>query len=675
MSDGDGPRWRPSLSVDRQALLNLAFIAAVFCAAALPVTAAVIAGSGTPVQGEITITTNNGPQVDWQEPSDGEVDFRAEMFPDDNTVVWNSTAGNMTVSSVGRTDATVNVITGAWTRTSAIETNGRALTLNPEDKAHVVVDGGVTAVDFRPASAVQAGDSSVDFRYAADSSGTVQVTGLQPNTQYAGTTGTGKNLGGFTTDGSGRGTVPVVQSAETEAFIYETSPPAIDSASPADGANLESDDAELSATVSDPDFVTSSGDTVTVTFYLNGNQVQQTPISSNQTVTADVQPPLGQQSTWHVEVEDNYGNTDSIAQRTFNTPADLRIYQESQPTQLVDDVNLTVRFFPLQEGGQVVTRTTDSGVLNMTGLPADERFAVTVSNDTDGYVYRRVVVDSLYETNEVYLLNESVESSQVVFELQDPTGTFPPSSTILYVEKPITKNGTTEYKTVAGDVFGASSRFPAILQDDTRYRLRVATADGEDERMLGYYTVYGNAVEPLKIQRIEPSADVNETGVVYGGLQGEGNNTQLAVRFRGGESDTTVEYNVTDSSGTIIVPTTTTTASRFAHVYPVDPDGSYTVAYTITYADGSTQTGSFVAGDVGGIAGRFDIDAQVMSLLSWLLIVASMGLVVIINPKLAPIAGSGMATALTLIGTVAIPGPMLGIAGAISVLALFGGDQ
>jgi hypothetical protein len=52
-----------------------------------------------------------------------------------------------------------------------------------------------------------------------------------------------------------------------------------------------------------------------------------------------------------------------------------------------------------------------------------------------------------------------------------------------------------------------------------------------------------------------------------------------------------------------------------------------------------------------------------------------MGLIVIVQPRLAPIGGVGVATALTIVGTVAIPMPLLGIGGAIGVMTVAGGGR
>jgi hypothetical protein len=137
-----------------------------------------------------------------------------------------------------------------------------------------------------------------------------------------------------------------------------------------------------------------------------------------------------------------------------------------------------------------------------------------------------------------------------------------------------------------------------------------------------------------------------------------------------------VEYRVEYANGTVFIANTTVQANRFADIYPLPAgtpdDVGFLVEYTIT-RNGETTSGEFRAGAIGAIAGRFPIDPQVLSIVSWGFILATMGLVVIVSPRLAPAGGTGMAAALTIIGTVAIPAPIIGIAGAVSVLALVGG--
>ncbi len=452
------------------------------------------------------------------------------------------------------------------------------------------------------------------------------------------------------------------------------------SATPQAGGDFSKTNRTLSIQVNDSQFGSVQGDEVTATFYVNGSEVGTETVTSNGTVSTQVMGLPGGEHSWHVELQDSYGATATSDTFTFKVPSNLYIYHETKPSKLVENnsLNLTVRFYPLQAGdsSDVVTRTAKDGVVDLAGLPTGQRFVVTARANNSQYTYRRVVIDSLYESNRIYLLNKSEPSSQVVFELQDPTGQFPPEQTILYVEKPIEVNNTTTYQTIAGDTFGSTGRFPVALQQDDRYRLRVETASGDNERILGSYTVYGATVEPLKIQRISPQSDADAGSIIYGGLQSFNDNASVAVRHRDLAGDVAdVTYRV-QQDNTVIVANTTTTAETFAHVYPVNStQATYTVEYWITYQDGSVESGSFNAGQPGGLGDRFNADPQVLSIASWAVILSTMGLLAIANPKLAPTGGTGMASALSLIGTVAIPAPVLGISGAISVLVLFGGGR
>jgi len=688
MSD-DGTSLRDRLpSRDPRGWTRQTALAVVFLVAVTGIATAAIVGLAA-VDGPIPLGTDSGLTIVVEDHggdlhlSEGRINSTARKVV--------SPAGNATVvaESNGRAKVRLAQTLGSETHVTRANVRNTTITIDPADKESAAIQGGVTELQFRPSSAVGVDDGQTDFEYNADAVGTVEIGGLPAGAELGLRTTDGEPVGSATADANGRAEFGVDEQTNLTAVRVVSAPsaPVIESASPKDGGGVSAANAELSATVSDADFATTDGDTVTATFKMNGEIVGQRELTSNGTVSVDVEPPLSETSTWSVTVSDGFDKTDSINTRSFSTPAELKIYKESQPTKLVDGANTTVkvRFYSLSNETNVISRDVQNGTVNLTGLAVDEEFVVTVAanettaNGTD-WVYRRIAIQSLFETSNIYLLDESVPSSRVVFELQDPTGEFPPQNSLLYVEKAIEKDydgdgsNETRYQTITGDVFGASGRFPAILQDDERYRLRVVSRETGQERGLGSYQVYGATVEPLKIQRIEPSADKRQTGVIYGGLEGD-DNTQLAVRFRGGEDDTTVSYTVTDSDGNIVVPETTTTASAFAHQYSVNATKSYQINGTIEYANGTVVKQQFSAGEISGIAGRLSIDGQVVSIMSWVMILATMGLIVIFNRRLAPAAGTGMASALTIIGTVAIPMPLLGIAGAISVLTLFGGNQ
>lgn len=470
-----------------------------------------------------------------------------------------------------------------------------------------------------------------------------------------------------------------------EGVQHNTRAPTADnsSASPTGGTVIDSKPAELSINVSDQDFATAQGDNVTVDWYINGSIVDTTSVTSNGTVTHTIGSIDAGNHTWHVKLTDESGETDTSKTFEFGVPGELKIYKETAPSELVSDNNLSLRVRFFDEGSeQVIQRTVSDGTVDFTGLPANKRYIVTVrANQTDKWTYRRIVIDSLIETQEIYLLNKSSPNSQVVFELDDPTGQFPPEQTTLYVEKPITKdfdgdgNESTQYAVIAGDTFGASASFPVILQQDSRYRLRVETNDGQSSRILGAYSVHGATTEELTIERIAPSGDDNTGSAFRATIEELSGSDHVVIRYDNPSAKTDyVEYEVLYENGSAFVPNTTRQSSEFADFYNITKSGAprFTVNYHIVMKDGSETGGTIHMGGVQSIAGRFDIDPQVLSIISWITILSTMGLLVIVEPSVAPLGGVGMATALVIIGTVAIPMPLLGVSGAIAVFAKFG---
>lgn len=646
-------------------LRTVAVIAAVLL---LATSAAGAAETFTTAPAGATYETDSGlkvtPTVDHGAPQD--------PFNGSDTVVLS----DATITASGSASLNVSQFTGIRTNLSAIDATSNPITIDPDDKSPVTVSGSVTELSVSDAAI----DGTTQLTYSASGTGQITLTGLDADTEYAATTSSGEVVATGTTSASGEATISVDAATDEDIVLLEPDAPIVDngSATPSGGESITTANVTLSVPVEDPDFG-SGGDELTARFYLDGQQVATKTVTSNGTVEADVEAALGEDHTWRVEFEDRYGQTETTDTFSFTSPAQLRIYKETEPNELITDegVDLTVRFYPFGDS-EVVTRQATDGVVNLTGLPVDEQFVVTVEdNATDRYTYRRIVIDSITEQQSVYLLNESEPNAPVVFEIDDPAGQFPPEDTVLYIEKPITANNTTEYRTIAGDTFGASGRFPAVLQEDSRYRLRVEAQDGSNERVLGFYSVYEPTLETIRIQRVEPRSSATASGLVYGGLTSFRNNTSIAVRHRDidGESVESVEYRITDGDGSVIVPNTTTQSDQFAAVYPVSVanTSNFTVEYTITFPDGTTESGSFSTGIIDDRDDDWPIDTQLLSIISWVAILATMGLLAIVNTTLAPIGGVAMATGLTILGTIAIPMPILGIGGVLGVLNAFAG--
>ncbi len=590
----------------------------------------------------------------------------------------------VSISSSGTADLTADQFRGEWTNVSSVDASTSEISIDPDDKPASDIDGDVTALSFRETTL---DDDQVAFEHSSNGPGTVSVHGFDADREWTAATTDGEVVDTGTTDGSGVAGVNVDSASNEQVILFENDAPEIDnsSASPTGGGVVDSVPT-LSINVSDKQFATEQGENLTVEWFVDGEKRGETAVGGNGTASYELGSIDGGEHTWHAVVTDSYGGETTSQTFNFSAPAELRVFSESNPDQLIDDnVSLRVRFFA-SGNEDVVEREVTDGTVDLAGLPADQRYIVTVrANDSDQWTYRRIVVDSLIETSDIYLLNESEDHSQIIFELDDPTGQFPPEETTLYVEKPITKDydddGETEtrYQVIAGDTFGASGDFPAILQNDARYRLRVETSDGESSRILGYYSASGSTVEQLQIERVEPGGDSDQGVSFRATIEGDEGDQQIAIRYNDfSESTEYVEYEVVDENGTVVVPNTTREVNEFADIYPVPAeygdDPAFEVNYHVVREDRS-QAGTIGIGRLSGIGDRFGLDPQILSLLSWAAILGSMGLVVISNQRIAPLTGTAVASGLTIVGTIAIPMTVLSIAGAVSVLVAAGGAR
>jgi len=229
-------------------------------------------------------------------------------------------------------------------------------------------------------------------------------------------------------------------------------------------------------------------------------------------------------------------------------PSTLFVYNESAPSQLIDNnANLRIRFFT-EGSSDVVERTVTDGTVDLSGLPPDERLIVTVKESDSNYTYRRTVIESLSEQQEVYLLPESQNSVDVEFDLTDYSGNYPTGSTLLFLEKPISKDfdgdGTeeTQYQVITGDTFGPSGSFPATLEQNERYRLRIQNLP--NQRLLGGFTATRSEVEEIVIRDINLQPPSGQSYAVLRNVtRGADGERDLTFKYLDESTDTT-ELNV-----------------------------------------------------------------------------------------------------------------------------------
>ena len=366
------------------------------------------------------------------------------------------------------------------------------------------------------------------------------------------------------------------------------------------------------------------------------------------------------------------------------TPSQLEVRNEASPDELINsNVNLTARIFT--EGGDtVIQREVTDGTVSLSGVPLNEELVITVREQNADFTYRRILLDSAIQTSEIYLLPTTEPSAEVRFQIADETGRFDAENTRLFVEKPITRDGNTEYRVISGDRIGADGEFPTILVDSQRYRLRVENDQGE-QRVLGSYTVQGARVARIPIGEVQFTADVSEGAALQATLRdapdaaAHSHEVRLVYLDPDGQTDT-IDVSITNSSGGAIRPTTTEslggTDSAYVETYPItQPFNPEQDTATVSVdADRGTATESFetTLGDVPDVFTNAPIDPMVLELLGIVSLVGIVGLLVIVSPATAALVGPGYAGLLSITGIVGIPMPAVVLAGVVGVLATVG---
>jgi hypothetical protein len=442
-------------------------------------------------------------------------------FPDNQTVDLRTDAGNITLSSPGRTNVTINEINGTWTNVSSLDVTGANLTINPDDKQRIVVGGDADTLRYR--ETMQVGDGETDFIYGgASGTTTLKLYGLPADT-YLGfyEPATGDVLAGGQTNSDG---VLVVEDApnseHTVELVESDGDPTFDDDSAKPTGTQSGDVSELAINVTDADF---PEDTVNVTFFLSGEKVGTDTLedAGRANVTLSNSVDSGQ---WYAVAEDKYGQTTESLTYEFKGPDKVYFYNESNPSELLDNTTIEATIY---QGDNVYNRTTNDGTFNLSGLPSDEELVMVA--EADGYYTRHIIIDSIAEQQDVYLLPDTnVSSVEVRFKIEDKTGAFDAETTDVIVKKPITRNGDTTYETVAADQAGVAG-FTTYLEEDVRYRLVVRNDDG-DSRVLGTYTASVSETVTLTIGQLEFGAGGGDDAYQWDAAH-ENKSTGEAVKF------------------------------------------------------------------------------------------------------------------------------------------------
>lgn len=420
-------------------------------------------------------------------------------FPDNNTFELESAHGNATFTSTANTSVKIDDVTGTWTRVSQMDVTNGELTIDPEDKQAIRVQGDTDHLSF---TSVELDDGNTDVSYGGPDGGTttLTVTDVPADTAIVAVNATGATLDKSVSTSGGEVTFNLPQSDhDIQLQSSSTNTPEITNPDPTGPQSTTP--SELAVDVTDDDF---ESDEVQVNITLDGAQIHSENITSDSRVAASVGDLEPGEHTWTVTAADEYGNTEQQTY-TFRLPDELRIYNESAPETLIDDREVGVTVY--SDGDEVFTRNTTTGNISLDGLPTTTDLVVVAQ--ADGYITRSAVIEDTTVQNRMYLLNENTSSVDVRFLIDDPTGVYPPESTQLFIKRPLTVNGSTTFQTVAADEFGVEG-FTTALEQDTRYRLVIKNQKG-DRQVLGSYTAVASETVTLQPSGIEVDYSDGET--------------------------------------------------------------------------------------------------------------------------------------------------------------------
>jgi hypothetical protein len=261
-------------------------------------------------------------------------------------------------------------------------------------------------------------------------------------------------------------------------------------------------------------------------------------------------------------------------------------------------INAEVQFFGAEN--TVTTRNTTDGTIDMTGLPADERFSLSIDAG-DGYYQREIIMPSLVEQRTAYLLNASDPDTDVVrprFTLEDPSNQFNPQESEIVFERPLEINGSTEYVAVTGDRIGLNG-FDAILEEGQRYRVTVRDPESGAERRLGEFTATASESVTLTVEDIVFDSVSDVSGLDWAAEYVRNENQADEVRFvyRDSAGTATLSYEIVErgnESNVLVSGSATGNVTVTESVPPSETDTVWQVSWTATRNDGETLSGSRV---------------------------------------------------------------------------------
>lgn len=508
-------------------------VALVVAVVALLGTAAIVAASvftsdPVPYEGAEVFGVSDGPEVVLVAEDETDVNLE-DMFAGDELDIQTS-EGSIVVGGDPGVSAELDVteIEGEQTVVTDISGGADWLELDPGDKQRLNVRGDVDAVQF---GNVTVDDGQTDLEIVGTDGGAAEIRlyGLpenEPIALYDPNTGSVAHYD--TTSGAGVLESSVTLDSPNQAFEVRTEDsfdaPTLGNPDP-EGEVIEIPE-ELSIDV------TTHAYPAEVTFSFEGDHVDTVDVDENETVSVpvDVEDLGGYE--WSATVEDAIGQTETRTVQ-FETPKELTIREEHDHQTIVNSSTTTLRFYTA-DGEIAIQRQTSDGTIDMEGLPNAE-FVVFI--ESEEHYDRRVFLNTIFEQSDLYVLNETEyprgENKAIAsrFVYTDLTGQYPRRDTTLQVQRAIdeTGDGSSEWRTVAGDFWGAGGEFEVVLERGERYRLFVENQETGDTDVVGTHIPTEDLTQEIRTSGLTQEADA--ASGVYANAQLDAENSVIEVVY------------------------------------------------------------------------------------------------------------------------------------------------
>ena len=431
-------------------------------------------------------------------------------------------------------------------------------------------------------------------------------------------------------------------------------------------------DVALDDDETDLELVVNSQATVTVT--------DVPDVDGIQAVDGDGDPVAGDTDT-----------SDNTAELTFE-PGTYELRLQDGPTELTvrdlvtddiiteddqgDPIEVEVEFFG--DEGSVEQRTTTDGTIDMTGLPADERFSVSVDAG-DEYVQRQIIIPSLLEQQNAFLLPQDagIDTVEPRFLLEDPSAQFDVERSEIVLERPIDRGDGTEFVAVAGDRVGLNG-FDVILERDQRYRVIVTDPASGTQRELGEFTPTQSEPITLTVEDVEFDSVAEVDGIEWTAryLDHDDGPDEIEFIFRDDFATESIDYRVVErgDEDNVLLDGSAAGNVTVSETVPADEEGTvWVVEWETTRTNGETLSAERPVSTDHLPVGP-DIPDHWQTLVSLIALCAIGGLFGAVNPGLGGIAVAGTGAVFFVVGWLpdTTGGLMVALALMIAVLAYVG---